>query len=363
MGDLNVNIVSDPITSLSEVLDEVKPINILLVTGRKSFDAMPVSAQIIGKLSSYNLIRYSDIESNPSVQSINNFKKVIDASKPELIVAIGGGSVLDTAKIGRYLHSGQVKLLVIPTTAGTGSESTQFATYYDGKTKKSQDDVSLLPEYVILSEVFTETLPRVVRAETGADAFCQAVESFWNINSTEISRQYAREAMLDLWQNLPEVVRTNNIDARKKVLIASRKAGMAINITRTTAAHSVSYPITSYFNVNHGQAVSVTLPYFFEFNLGIDSVSCADMRGHRFVNGVLYEIAEILGCDSVDDVKDDMLSFFAGIGLKVKLSNLIPSVSDIDTIVKNGFTPSRVKNNPRVISENDLIEILNRCFN
>lgn len=335
---------------------------VFVITGRSSFKAMAASKKIIEHFKNNFTIFYSDIESNPSLECIQRAAKAAKEFSPQLIVAIGGGSVLDIAKSITYMHKSnreEIALLAIPTTSGTGSESTQFATYYQGKEKKSFDNEWLLPDYVILSAEFTENLPLEIIAQTGADAMCQAIESFWNVNSTTESKELAKQALVKIKHNITEAATTRSNKARQEMLEAANLSGKAINITRTTAAHSVSYPITSYFGVPHGQAVSVTLPYFLEFNYDVTDETCLDSRGSEYVKKTIMELCEIFEVDNVTDFKKSLISLFESIGLETSLIKLINiKDNEIDVIVKNGFNPSRMRNNPRSICAEQLYELL-----
>lgn len=186
------------------------------------------------------------------------------------IVAIGGGSVIDLAKavIHRCIETSiEVPFFAaIPTTAGSGSEATHFAVLYREKRKYSLVHPGLLPELVILDPALTYSLSPYQTAVSGMDAFSQAVESFWNVNATAESKKIAKESML-LWkESFLTAVNQLNTESRKKMLMASHLAGKAINITRTTGPHALSYYLTINHHVPHGQAVALFLPLFFLYN-------------------------------------------------------------------------------------------------
>lgn len=332
--------------------------------GKNSLRNSQAGIELFKTLQNSTFEVYDNITPNPQLSDINTISKQINHQHPTLIIAIGGGSVIDTAKaaLAHKPLKRRPEFLAIPTTAGTGSESTQFATYYDGKVKKSFDNPMLLPTMVILSHEFTQHLPKTIAAETGADALCQVIESYWNITSTAESRLLAQESITLILKSIKSAVQDNDKSARQDMLHASNLAGRAINITRTTAAHSISYPITSYFGIPHGQAVSITLPHILAYNYEINEKECQDKRGVRFVVETLNEINHLLGADNSTKAKEVLLNLFEGIGLKTKLSDLIPNRESIEVIIKNGFTPERIKNNPRYISQNSMRELLTKIF-
>lgn len=188
----------------------------------------------------------------------------------QAIVAIGGGSVIDIAKYIIYkLAASSLSIpffAAVPTTAGSGSEATHFAVIYKGKKKISLAHDSLLPQLAILDPRLTYSLPSYQTAVSGMDVLAQAIESYWNVNVTNESRKYATESIL-IWKDFfIKAVTTPHPAAREGMLQAAHFAGKAINITRTTGPHALSYYLTSNFNIAHGQAVALFLPIFFYYN-------------------------------------------------------------------------------------------------
>ena len=307
---------SDNLDKFNVILNEISPKSIVIFTGGKSYNSLTCKASLDLIFNQYKHIIFSNIKPNPSIEDIETAKYHMEKATPDLLISIGGGSVIDTAKSSRYLSEKFAKTphIAIPTTAGTGSESTQFATYYKGKIKNSFDNKSLLPNYVILSHLFTETLPSTIAANTGADALCQAIESGWNVHSTDNSREIATAALVKIVKNLEKSVINNDADSRHEMLIAANLAGQAINITRTTACHSISYPITSHFGIPHGQAVSISLPELLIYNYNINANDCCDARGIYFVKRRLEELLEILGVNTVTQAKNLLHQLFLNIG-------------------------------------------------
>ena len=141
--------------------------------------------------------------------------------------------------------------------------------------------------------------------------------------------------------------------------IAANYAGKAINITKTTACHAISYPITSYFHVPHGHAVALTLPSMLMYNSEVTAEDLSDPRGLQFAKNIIDQLVSILGASNAQDAKEKILNLMKQIGLETRLSELgIESADDINLIVENGFTPNRVKNNPRLLTETQLRNIL-----
>ena len=144
---------------------------------------------------------------------------------------------------------------------------------------------------------------------------------------------------------------------------AAHLAGKAINITKTTAAHSISYPLTLYFGIPHGQAVGVTLSSLLVFNANVADKDVLDKRGVRYVKEAIDEICKLLGTSSVSDAKEKIDVIIREIGLKRRLSGLeLRKKEDIETIVANGLNLDRVKNNPRMLTRDALRGILEEIY-
>ncbi len=363
------------IKNLNKILSKHKPKSIFLVTGKNSYEKCGAKSILDKILSKYNVVHFSDFEANPKISDIKKGIKLFKKNKCDFVIAVGGGSVMDVAKSinsfaandGKsedYLQKGKLmekkgKMLVaIPTTAGSGSEATKFAVIYIDKTKYSLDNDIILPDYAIIDPQFIMDLPKGITASAGMDALSQGIESYWSVHSTNQSKKYSREAIKLTIKNL-----VNASDGNKSSRIAMTKAahlaGKAINITKTTACHAISYPITSYFNVPHGHAVALTIPSMLAYNSNVTEKDLLDRRGVNYVKKTINEIVKLLGCSKVNDASIKIQNLMNQIGLSTKLSELgIKTNNDMEIIIKNGFNPGRVRNNPRLLTEEALHQIL-----
>jgi alcohol dehydrogenase class IV len=221
----------------------------------------------------------------------------------------------------------------------------------------------MLPRIAIVDANLTMSLPKYTTAVSGLDALSQAVESYWSIHSTTDSKQFASDAIELITANLPVTVKNPDADSRGRMAEAAHLAGKAINITKTTAAHSISYPLTSYFGIPHGQAVGVTLPSLLVFNANVTDKDVLDKRGARYVRETIDEICKLLGASGVSDAREKIDSIIREVGLETRLSLLgLRNREDIETIVANGFDPDRVKNNPRMLTKETLRGILEEIY-
>lgn len=319
------------------------------------------------KVCKLQLIEYS--VTNPTEVDVKN---VIDKIEqlPELIIALGGGSILDLAKAvsafsyiieetteaeaitaeiksKKYLqHAQKIELAAIPTTSGTGSEVTRWATIwnYEHKEKFSIEAEWLLPKYAFIVPEFTKALPARQTLSTGLDALMHAVESYWSVNSNAIVREMAKSAIRLVVDYLPKLLQElDNIQYREKLSLASLMAGLAFGNTRTTACHSISYPLTMDYGVEHGFAAAVTLIAVMEFNREYIVDYSALLEAFRGKD--IYDLEEWI-CMVTRYIQPCYLEAF---GIKKE---------DISSIVEKSFTIGRMNNNPRICDKNNLIAIL-----
>ena len=317
------------IKNLNKILKTEKAKNVLVFTGKKSFEPIKPLAQ--KEFEGCKITYYSDFSTNPKEEDV---KKAIKNLQDEydIIISIGGGSVIDFAKAYRFYKKSNLKLIAIPTTSGTGSESTQFAVIYVDGVKKSLDDKKILPEYVILDSQFIENNPKYLKATTALDAYCQAIESYFACNSTALSRKYALDSMKLCRDNIVNYVNSSDIEVCANMMKASNLAGRAINISRTTAAHAMSYSITSKYGLPHGHAVALNIAKLLKYNKNVDNDTLNDKRGVDFVKQRMKEIYDTIG---FQDAEEYFSNLFIKIGIEYK------------DYKSDYIDPERLKNNPR----------------
>lgn len=235
-----------------------------------------------------------------------------------VFVAVGGGSAMDSAKVlsvarddvsrvRRALEAGQsecgtMPIIAVPTTAGTGSEVTMWATVWDSELRKKYSLASptLYAEAAIVDPELTLAMPQSLTVSTGLDALSHALESIWNRNANPISTELAVAAAREILNSLPAVV-TNlqNIELRTRMSRAALFAGLAFSNTKTALAHSLSYPITLDYGVPHGVACSFTLPAVMRSAVGEDT-DC-DAALHRIFGDDLAS-----GADRLERLLNDL---------------------------------------------------------
>lgn len=250
--------------------------NVLFITS-KSFSERGVIASCQARLTRCNVLLFDRVDPNPEVSQLRCLTDKYYHSEVNTIVALGGGSVIDTAKVlSLWLAAKQIgfepllnldaceiqkiPLIAIPTTAGTGAEVTPFATVWDSEKQKKYSVSDVKPSRVILDAELTLTLPYQETLYSALDALSHSLESIWNTNRTGDSQRYAESAINLICEALPNVLaRPDDIEAREQLQIAATLAGLAISTTRTAIAHAVSYPLTLKYGIPHGLACSFSL--------------------------------------------------------------------------------------------------------
>ncbi len=306
------------------------------------------------------------VSPNPDPSVLEDARTFLKGSEYDTVIAIGGGSVIDAAKSAAILadHDGPIHdylsgkktisrdglpLIAVPTTAGTGSEVTPWATVWDfqqGK-KYSLSSPHMFPSEAIVDPVLTLSLPSLLTAMCGIDALCHAFESYWARGSQPVSGLFAREAIRLILGNLTKVFsRPNDLGARSNMALGSLLAGYAFSNTRTTAIHSISYPLTLKYKIPHGFACGITLIPLLRYN--------AAELGEKTLG-----LTDYLGMDSLDELEGKVHDVLVTTKAPLKLSELGIKKGDINYILQNAFTKGRMDNNPRTLARKDLERILN----
>lgn len=346
------------IDELPQVLGRYK--KPMIVHGR-SFNSYPIKPDF----EKYDLLPFTEFGSNPLYEDVCKGVDSFNQNKCDAIIAVGGGSAIDVAKCIKlfcnmdkglnYLEQEKkdtkVPLVAVPATAGTGSESTQHAVIYFNGEKQSISHPSIVPDYVFLVPELLESLPLYQKKCTMLDALCQAIESWWSVNSTDESKEYSQKAIMAIKENWNDYILEYANESAEKIMEASNYAGRAINITATTAAHAMSYKITSLYGLPHGHAVAVCLPEVWEYMLG-HTENCIDGRGVDYFKGILTEIDEMID-----------LSYFKGMIEKMEMSYPVAEnkKAEIEKLAQS-VNPVRLKNNPVLLTADVLQEMYRRIL-
>ena len=301
------------------------------------------------------------------IEIINDIKNF----KPDLILAVGGGAVIDYAKIANVVDVREdladlivnysypfkkkyTKLTVIPTTAGSGAEVTSNAVIYVDGIKHSFESELLIPDNFFLIPEFLISAPNNIKASAGFDAIAQALESLVSKKSNDQSVEYASKSLRVSVNSFISFVNNPNMKNATEMSIAANLAGKAISISKTTAPHAASYPFTSLFNISHGHAVSLFFERFFKFNyenLEKSDVSF-DLKKRFDLIFNLFDVSNIKGFNAtISSIKKQ-----AKLEDNMKLLN-IDLDKNIEKII-GGVNLLRLGNNPVKINGNDISNII-----
>lgn len=305
---------------------------------------------------------------NPEMASLDELALRYREGRFDAVLALGGGSALDTGKIlavllgipGTFtLHAHftegvsipeamALPVIAIPTTAGTGSEVTPFATVWDARSVKkySLAHSRMFPELALLDPELTYELPWNITLATGLDAFCQACESIWNRNANPVTLSYAFEAARLAWDALGQgEALMSSRRHRSSLMQASLLAGLAISHTRTALCHSMSYPVTARFGLPHGIACGFTLPAVLRYN------STAD-------EGQLQELASYLRQPGVNELAEAIARLLRRLGVGTIVQAAVGDACQLGDLIPEMITPGRADNNLRAVDPGALKPIL-----
>ena len=353
----------------------------LLVHGKRSFLASGASDAILPQLLLCDVGVFDDVVTNPTTVAVAQCMAAIVAHRADVVIAVGGGSALDTAKAAVWglarggdldaaldrdpgQRSPALPLVAVPTTAGTGSEVTHFAAIYRDGVKFSVAGAELRPTLAYCDPALTQSLPRATTVAAGLDSFCQAVESLWSVGSTAHSRGHARiGAQLALRHLLPAATH-GGIGDRAGMMEAATRAGLGIDVSKTTACHALSYTLTSSFGVDHGLAVAVFLPPVLRFNAAVDENDCLDPRGLAAARAVIAEICDLVGATATatdpgdggavttlagraEQAASRLEAWMAALGVSLRLADYGVATRAERAFVAASVNAERLGNNPR----------------
>lgn len=308
-------------------------------------------------------VKFSDFTPNPLYEQVCKGIELLKESKCDAILAVGGGSAIDVAKciklavlaeVGNTaiipplvsqrlpIDGTKIPFIAIPTTAGTGSESTHNAVMYYEGAKQTVTNDGVLPDYAILEPSVLKTLPLYQKKCTMMDALCQGIESWWSVNSTEESYKYSRKTVELIMSNWWNYIFENDDEAAAQIMLAANYSGRAINVTQTTAAHAFSYKITSLYKLPHGHAVAVCLPVIWEYM--IDHMDkCIDTRGQDYLVTIFKYIAHSMGCNNPEKA----IAVFREMMKEMDLPNPLAGNREEEIeLLTHSVNPVRLKNNP-----------------
>jgi alcohol dehydrogenase class IV len=357
------------------ILDRLSARRVFFVVDESAYVASGASEILAPFFKDRSVAKFADFELNPKLNDVERGIVECREAKPDVVIALGGGTAIDLAKMIGTLAAQEVSarkvvtdearierkgppLIVVPTTSGTGSEATHFAVVYVDGQKVSLAHSYLLPDYALVDATLTHSAPAHITGPTGLDAFCQAVESLWAVGATEESIEYASESLALSVRHLEVAVSRPTAEARLGMSEAAHLGGKAINISKTTAPHALSYAITSDYGVPHGAAVALNLGALLEYNANVTETDCSDPRGPKHVRDQIAHIVEILGVKTVLKARGKIDALIERIGCPTLLNKVgIEDDAAIARLVEQ-VNVERLANNPRRIDAIALFDCL-----
>lgn len=354
--------------SVDSIGDLVEGERIVLITS-PGFTRRGVTGRVREAMGD-RLVKVMDtVRSHPDLDDIDEQLVELRPLAADALVALGGGSVIDTAKalsrvlasregvtLSEHLREGEnvaeraLPMVAVPTTAGTGSEVTPFATIWDKREKRKLSLEGVFPEKAVLDPILTINLPKQITICSGLDVVSHALESIWNRNASPVSIALATRALQLALKTLPELIRRmEDLSLRTSMMEASLLGGFAISQTRTALAHSMSYPLTLAFDMPHGLACSFALPEILMFNAEAD-------------DGRLEALSIDLGYGGVEELGGVLVSLLADLEVPGMLSSLIDDYDRALGMSREMLAEGRVENNIRAVHQEDVMEIIGKAF-
>ena len=326
---------------------------------------------------------YTEIPPDSSIKVINEIAGIFKAKGCDSIIALGGGSVIDTAKglrivieqggndIMDYMgldslpRKDRIAFAVIPTTSGTGSECTNVAVIANPDKNVKMEFISydLLPDFAVLDPRMTETMPPKITANTGVDALVHAIEGYTCLQKNPLSQSYAFAAIRLITTFLPKaVLEGGNHEYRLAMSNAATMAGIAFSNSMVGLIHAIGHAIGGVAHVPHGIAMAILLPHVMKFNLETLKPAYAELL-------LPLAGAEIYATTPKEERAQKAIEFvtafikqFESVGLPTKLSDAKVTEDQFDAIAQTAINDGAIVVNPIMATKEQVIEILKEAF-
>jgi len=316
---------------------------------------------------------FSEVKPDPDLETITKGILAMQEFKPQVLLAIGGGSPIDAAKAMNWLSAkkeGTKKCLfaAIPTTSGTGSEVSKFSVVSDPKHAAKYPLVSedLLPDAAVLDSILVKSLPPQITADTGMDVLTHAIEAFVSVNANDFTDAAAEKAIKLVRSNLLKVyLNPEDLDARQRMHHASCLAGMAFSNAGLGLNHGMAHTLGAHFHIPHGRANAILLPYVMEFNAG-----CQEQLTQ--VSARYARIARLLGLDG-PSIRQSAFRMIRSVKQYVKKLNIPDHIGaakvakadfdkSLDEMVEAAYHDACTKTNPRACTREEIRSVFLRAY-
>ena len=353
-----------------KITEECVGKKVLIICSSTAYNRYSKDPELSALFSFSSVTFEHNFESNPSLTDIIEISNKYRDSSLDLIIGLGGGSAMDVAKIASvsipaikkgihiddllkdsnlFSRFKEIDCIQVPTTAGTGSEVTPFATVwdYERQQKKSLSHPVMYAKKAFIDPDFLSQVPLEVAVSTGLDALNQAFESIWNVNANEFTRPLSRRAAELTLQTLPLIDEiSTSAELREKLATASLFAGLAISQTRTSICHSISYPLTLKYGIQHGMACVFSMLEVYKYN-----------------SALIKDDIEIIAFNLKQNPYTALKNIFSQHGLNSHFAKALPNKSIFTDSIEDFITAGRFENNIKKCNRTDLINIITASYN
>lgn len=310
---------------------------------------------------------FSDILPDTPIEKVSKGLEIIRNNEPDTIIAIGGGSAIDTSKAMKLFNNklfgeNRLKLIAIPTTSGTGSEVTNYSVVKDKDDRKyalSHDIMT--PDIAILDTSLVMSVPKNITVWTGLDVLTHSLEAYVSENSNDITDILAIKSIEDVFKYLPKIYKDGeDLEGRNKMHLSSMLAGIAFNNAGLGINHSIAHVLGGKYNIPHGKINGILIPYVIEKN-------SSKMEKNKYI-----EIAEKLDIPGyTDDMKMrnfliKINRFISSLGMETSLKELnideVEYISSLDEMAEQALLDGCTKSNPVKLTKADIIEIFKNVY-
>ena len=320
-----------------------------------------------------------EVKPNPTIDNVHTGLDKLKASGADFIIAVGGGSVIDTAKAVAVIANNPdnydvvslegvdksknppMPIIAVPTTAGTGSETTMdyVITNTEQKRKMACMDSMVVPVVAILDTDIMASLPLKMTAATAMDALTHAVESYLSKGAFDFSEMLSLKAVSLISANFLKVIKNlNDLDARKALAMAQYMAGMSFTNVGLGIVHSMAHPLSAFYDVPHGVANALILPYVLKFN----SVACED-KMITLAKAFDPEFDERYGSEAATERCVELINTFNSVaGLPYKLKEINVNVEDIDALAREALNDAATPDNRREVNIEDFKKLYKTMY-
>jgi len=332
---------------------------VFLVTGRRSLREQGVLQNVVDQIGNTRLTHFDQVTPFPSPQLVDTAVDACRVSSPAVVVAIGGGSAIDVAKLvailathqgsargylsrQREIHRPGIPLIAVPTTSGSSSEVTSGAAVWDWEAKRSLGlgHPLMFPAAAIVDPELAMSMPGTLAGVTGMDAFTSAFESYWSLEAEPFSDALNLEVIRLYAANLEASCTRGDPESRGWCALAATMSGIAYSNSHPNVCHAIGSPLTLFWGVDHGQAVAITLPALLRWTAPA-------------ISAKLPALWEAMGVGNLDQATERLIQIMQISGLKTRLHDLGVGDRDMETLLEH-VRWDRLGALPRALEKDDL---------